>query len=185
MCVEKPGLRIFVISGPSRREDGSASVARPPCQCLVGILPCDGEGMRGCISPREGFSAGKHAIHFLFMYDPKYLNDLEHVLENYSSKCSWVCVYAGIPFPLYLDIHASRRNLISNGTLVPQIQLRLSFPWQNLKTSFLWLAHILGKMFTRTAYRNASEAYTLFTREIQQSLQITKPCPEDANTHET
>lgn len=109
VCVEKPGLRIFAISGPGRREDDSASVTRPPCQGLVGILPCEREGRRGrSIRSREGFSAGKHAIHFLFMHDPKHLNDLEHLLERCTPKCSRFCVDAGIPCPLYSEIHALR-----------------------------------------------------------------------------
>lgn len=82
----------------------------------------------------QGFSAGKHGIHILLMHDPKYLKDLEHLLELCPSK-SWFFVDAGIPSPLYSipyplfysTIHALRA-LISNGALVPQFQPRLSFP---------------------------------------------------------
>lgn len=101
--------------------DPLANASRGSCLARGGL------GGRGSVSPREGVSSGKHAIHFLFIHDPKYLNDLEHLLERCTIKCSWFGVYAGIPFPRYSGIH-TLRNLIPNGTLVPQFQLRLSFP---------------------------------------------------------
>lgn len=62
------------LSGPSGKEGDSAAFVAPVCQSPVGIPPCEGEGRTGSIqspAPPQGFSEGKHGIHFLLMHGPE------------------------------------------------------------------------------------------------------------------